>query len=402
MLRSDITTFTLCLDAVTSPLSLFEQCHTTLSTLLDKHAPFLTRTITIRPKVPWLNGDVKMAKQKRRQLVRSWRQSRFTIHRDPFKVQIRHVNLLIASAKYAHYSAKITEAACDIRQLYNIVNARLIKLEAGLSACVQRTNLPANSVLTRIQNGHLMALDNKRVVVLVLLDLSAAFDTVDNTLLACMQRTGVTDVAHQRFESYLSAMIQTVCIGQTKSDPLELLQGVPRGSGLGPVSFTLYTGLIGQIIRRHRLDFYLFAGDSQLHVSFKIKDPNFETIALARIQACVETFKACIIHHRLQLNDSKTEVLMITTPSSACKHNLSDFVIGDSILEPTTIARNLGVMFYSAFNMKSQVSKLFQAAYCHLHMIARHSMLLNYWSTPSLSRDLTTETASSTAYRPYY
>ena len=144
---------------------------------------------------------------------------------------------------------------------------------------------------------------------------------------------------------------------------------MPKGSVLGPVLFTLYTGPIGQIIRRHRLDFHLFADDSQLYVSFQINDANDETIALARIQACVDELKAWMIHHRLQLNDSKTEVLVFTTPSSAGKHNLTDVVTGGSILKPTTVARNLGVVFDSAFNMKSQVSKLCQAAYYHLHKI---------------------------------
>ena len=138
---------------------------------------------------------------------------------------------------------------------------------------------------------------------------------------------------------------------------------------MSTVLFTLYTVPIGQIIRRHRLDFHLFADDSQLYVSFKIKDTNDETIALARIQACIDELKAWMIHHRLQLNDSKSEILVITTPSSAAKHNLIDVVIGDSILKPTTVARNLGVTFDSAFNMKSQVSKLCQAPYYHLHRI---------------------------------
>ena len=128
-------------------------------------------------------------------------------------------------------------------------------------------------------------------------------------------------------------------------------------------------GPIGQIIRRHRLDFHLFADDSQLYVSFKINDTNDETIALARIQACVDELKAWLINHRLQLNDSKTEILVITTPSSAGKHNLTNVVIGDSILNPTTVAHNMGLMFDSAFNMKSQVSKLCQAAYYHIHKI---------------------------------
>ena len=105
-----------------------------------------------------------------------------------------------------------------------------------------------------------------------------------------------------------------------------------QGSVLGPVLFTLCTGPIGQIIRRHRLDFHLFADDSQFYISFMIKDTNDETIALARIQACIDELKAWMIHHRLQLNDSKTEILVITTPSSAGKHNLIDVVIGDSIL----------------------------------------------------------------------
>ena len=133
----------------------------------------------------------------------------------------------------------------------------------------------------RIQNDILMAQDNKSAV---LLDLSAAFDTVDHTLLlACMKSTGVIDVAHQRFESYLSSRTQTLCLGQTKSDPLELLQGVPQGSVLDPVLFTIYTGPIGQIIRRHRLDFHFFADDAQLYASFKTKDTNDETNALARM-----------------------------------------------------------------------------------------------------------------------
>ena len=215
-----------------------------------------------------------------------------------------------------------------------------------------------------------MTLDNKRGVLLFLLDLTAAFDTVDHTLLlACMRSAGVIGIAHKWFESYLTSRTQTVCLGQTQSDLLELLQGVPQGSVLGPVLFTLYTGPIGQIVRRHRLDFHLFADDSQLYVSFKIKDTNDEMAALARIQACMGELKAWMTHHRLQLNDDKTEVLVITTPSSASKNSLTNVVIGDSILQPTAIARNIGVMFESELSMKSQVSKLCKVAYFHLHRI---------------------------------
>ena len=144
---------------------------------------------------------------------------------------------------------------------------------------------------------------------------------------------------------------------------------MPQGYVLGPVLYTLYMGRIGQIVRRHRLNFHHFADDSQLYVSFKIKDTNDEMAALARILACVGELETWLTHHRLQLNDDKTELLVITPLSSASKHSLTDVVIGDSILQPTAVARNIGVMFDSELSIKSQVSKLCQVAFFHLHRI---------------------------------
>ena len=199
-----------------------------------------------------------------------------------------------------------------------------------------KPNHSTETALIRVQNDILMSLDNKRGVVLIMLDLSAAFDTVDHSLLlGRMRSAGVIGIAHQWFASYLASRTQSVCLGRTKSLPSELLQGVPQGSVLGPVLFTLYTGPIGQIIRHHQLDFHTFADDSQLYVSFKINDPTDEKAALTRIQACVREIKSWLNHHRLHLNDNKTEVLVITTPSSANKHSVTDVIVGDSIIRPT-------------------------------------------------------------------
>ena len=105
-----------------------------------------------------------------------------------------------------------------------------------------------------------------------------------------------------------------------------------------------------------------------MYVSFKIKDTNDEMAVLARTQACAGELKAWMTQH-LQLNDDKTEVLVITTLSSASKHSLTDVVIGGSILQPTAVARNIGVMFDSKLCMKSHMPKLCQVAYFHLHRI---------------------------------
>ena len=80
-----------------------------------------------------------------------------------------------------------------------------------------------------------------------------------------------TGIAHQWFASYLTSRTQSVCLCRTKSQTSELPQGVPQGSVLGPVLFTLYTGPIGQVIRHHQLDFPTFADDSQLCVSLTLR-----------------------------------------------------------------------------------------------------------------------------------
>ena len=88
-----------------------------------------------------------------------------------------------------------------------------------------------------------------------------------------------------------------------------------------------------------------------------------EKNALTRIQACVRELKAWLNHNRLHLNDNKTEVLVITTPSCANKHCVTDMIVGDSIIQPTAVARNIGVMFDNELSLNSQVSKLCQVAF---------------------------------------
>ena len=102
---------------------------------------------------------------------------------------------------------------------------------------------------------------------------------------------------------------------------------------------------------------------------FKINDPTDEKAALTRIQACVREIKAWLNHNRLHLNDNKTEVLVITTPSSANKHSVTDVIVGDSIIRPTAVARNIGVMFDNELSLKSQVSKLCQVAFFYIRRI---------------------------------
>ena len=99
------------------------------------------------------------------------------------------------------------------------------------------------TALLRVKNDIVMALEGKKVVLLVLLDLSAAFDTVDHTNLLNRLSSdfGISGLALGWFRSYLAEREQYVSVSDAKSDGIRLQFGVPQGSVLGPVLFTIYT-----------------------------------------------------------------------------------------------------------------------------------------------------------------
>ena len=136
--------------------------------------------------------------------------------------------------------------------------------------------------------------DDKGVVCLVLLDLSAAFDTVthDTLLKRLKHRFGVTGIVLDWIRSYLTQREQSVVIGDEKSPPITLKQGVPQGSGLGPVLFTLYMSPLGDLCRAHGLTFHGYADDSQNYLFFQ------PSVKGSREQ-CIEVLNNCLQNIRV-------------------------------------------------------------------------------------------------------
>ena len=161
-----------------------------------------------------------------------------------------------------------------------------------------------------VQNDIVQAIDGKKSVILVLLDLSAAFDTIDHTVLL-KHDFGITDTALKWLDSYLSHRTQTVKIGDLFSTKQKLLSGVPQGSVLGPVLFSLYSSPVAKIARKYGLCVQLYADDTQLYLSFT---PCEWGDALERVQECVKEIKAWIVANKLQLNGDKTQIVLVSAP----------------------------------------------------------------------------------------
>ena len=159
------------------------------------------------------------------------------------------------------------------------------------------------------KNDLLLKMNSQHVTLLALLDLSAAFGTVDHTILLERLRSkiGISGTALDWFASYLSCRIQRVSVHGTLSDSFKLDCGVPQGSCLGPLLFTIYASRLFDITENHLPNSHCYADDTQLYVSCKPDDTTSQIAAVAAMENCIHDIRQWMIHDRLMINDSKTE-----------------------------------------------------------------------------------------------
>ena len=247
------------------------------------------------------------------------------------------------------------------------------------------------SALLRVHNDLLRSIDQEGGAILVLLDLSAAFDTIDHDVLIDLleKQCGITGTALRWFRSYISERFQSVQIGQAKSAFIKMVYGVPQGSVLGPILFTLYTSPLGAIIRRHNIDFHFYADDTQLYVAFRPRDCTSRANAVAKVEACVADIRAWMRHNKLELNDEKTELLVVSTQPN--KTGSVEFKIGDDTInvsdEPP---RNLGVYFDAALKMDHHIRKTSNSINSTLYKIGKIRKFLDKPTCEMLINSLVT------------
>ena len=232
--------------------------------------------------------------------------------------------------------------------------------------------------LTRIHNGILCAIDDNECVILVLLDLSAAFDTVDHDILIerLKHRFGITGKALTWIKSYLCERTQFVKIGCKRSDNHKLCCGVPQSSVLGPILYSMYTAPLADVISKHGMNYRFYADDSQTFLSFKPNDPGEPMLSKARVEACIQNINQWMIVNRLILNHEKFKLLILHARHRP-PPTLDSILVGSKTIHVSKLAKNIGTWFDTVMYMDNQISNICKCSFYHLRNIAQISKFIS-------------------------
>ena len=231
-------------------------------------------------------------------------------------------------------------------------------------------NHSTETALLKVKNDLLMNMNEQHVSLLVLLDMSAAFDTVDHLLLERLSsKFGFTGGASSWFRSYLSQRSQRIAIRGTVSEKFDVPHGVPQGSCLGPLLFTIYASKLFDVIEKHLPISHCYADDTQLYIAFSPTEERGESDAVIAMERCIEDIRVWMSKDKLIMNADKTEFLLIGTRQQLAKVNLSHITVGAMDIAPQPVAKNLGVWFDSNLSMSTHISKTCSSGFYFLYNI---------------------------------
>ena len=212
------------------------------------------------------------------------------------------------------FIAKVLEKLVDtLIERHQVSNC----LHEELQSAYRRSH-STETALLKVPSDILESLDNGCATVLIMLDLSAAFNPLDHGIMLHRFENlfGISGAAFGWIASYLRDRYQVVVKDGEHSDPVLLEHGVPQGSVLGQKKYTLYSKPLGAIIRRYRLCYHFYAYDTQLYISFKPKDGAAQTDSLELNERCLTDIERWMRVNMLKLNSETTEVVLFTS-----KHN---------------------------------------------------------------------------------
>jgi len=230
------------------------------------------------------------------------------------------------------------------------------------------------AALLNITDDIIAAVDSGNLVAMVLLDYSKAFDTINHTmLLAILHHIGLGSGSVAFMRSYLSDRMQLVSLNGAVSRPGPMVSGVPQGSILGPILFSIYTSSLYDTIRHCK--YHIYADDTQLYISIS---PSKFHESVQKLNEDLQSLSEISNKHGLSLNPSKCKVLLFG--NRLTRSQMEPFLevyLGGGKLPLCNSAKNLGLVIDSDLRYKKHINFLLQRSHCALKMIYSHRNVLD-------------------------
>ena len=234
------------------------------------------------------------------------------------------------------------------------------------------------TLLLKVVNDLLLSCDKQIPTIVMLLDLSAAFDTIDqHKLLQILHDDiGINGTALKWFTSFLIGRTQKVKIGESYSILSFLLYGAPQGSVLAPRLFNIYVRSLKKYVEPSRFSIFGFADDHQLLKTF---------LPLLQIEAFGGDIKQCFTlitewmnKYFLKLNAGKTKVLIVAPPAVSGIITVGGSLIDNDCIRFVHSAKNLGVILDDELQFTKQITKVVQSCFCTIRDLSTIKSFLSY------------------------
>ena len=213
---------------------------------------------------------------------------------------------------------------------------------------------------------------------LLLFDLSAAFDTVDHEILLkrLNSKFPICGTALTCFCSYLTNRMQVVLINEKKSQSRNSSVEYLKAPSLSPSS-TYFTLLyLPKFYVSTPWEFHFYADDTQLYISFSATDDLELTSSIAEIEECFSDLDKWMSFNKLKLNKDRTELLYLYSKHIP-QQSLPPLRFGSDIIQPSPCSRNIGVVFDSTISMLPRVNSVCKHAFYYLRNISHMGKLLS-------------------------
>jgi len=249
-----------------------------------------------------------------------------------------------------------------------------------------RAGHSTETALLEVFNRVFSATTDKKLTVLVGLDISSAFDMIDHNILLSRLHGefGVTGTALAWLQSYISNRSQFVKLGRHSSAPVSCTSGVPQGSVLGPILFATYTSPIGDLIRSFGIQHHQFADDTQVHLALRSCDIQNGLTLLAD---CTAAIKQWYLVNGLLLNANKSEAICLGT-SSQLRAATDTVTVAGTTLPVSEEIRSLGVIIDRRLTFESHISGVVKSCNYHLRALQHIRHLLPFSTAQTLACSL--------------